>query len=75
MNIEARKLTLIEYLVSINDEKILDKVEQLFRKSASQNSPMSLDEFYDRNSRSQKEIREGKLITHSEVKKRFSGRK
>lgn len=76
MNIETRKLSLIEYLVQVNDEELLNKIEQLFRKSdSSKNSPMSLDEFYTRNSRSQKEIKEGKLIPHSEIKKRFSGRK
>ncbi len=76
MNIETRKLSLIEYLVNVDDEKLLEKIEQFFRTStSSRGSAMSLDEFYARNSRSQKEIKEGKLISHAEVKKRFSGKK
>lgn len=76
MNIETRKLSLIEYLLQVNDEELLNKVELLFRKAtSSKDAPMSLDEFYARNSRSQKEIKEGKLISHADIKKRFSARK
>lgn len=73
MNILAKKLNLIEYLIALQDEQILSKIEALlkpFQKQKTKSiSPMKLEEFYARNRQSQKEIAEGKLISQDDVKK------
>ena len=76
MNIQVRKLNLIEHLLLLQDEKMLSKLEDFFesfqkKHDLSQLTPMSLEEFYARNRQSQKEIIEGKLIVQNEVKKHF----
>ncbi|MBI2966609.1 MAG: hypothetical protein HYY40_02190 [Bacteroidetes bacterium] len=76
MNTQARKLNLIEYLLILQDEQILDKIETLLKPLRKNRKsigivPMTLEEFYSRNRYSQKEIAEGKLISHNDVKKHF----
>jgi len=77
MNIQARKLNLIEHLLLLQDEKTLSKIENFFESFQKKHdllhlTPMSLEEFYTRNRQSQKEIIEGKLIAQNEVKKHFT---
>ena len=76
MNQQARKLHLIEDLLLLQNEKALIAIEKLLnsfkgKHIASDLTPMSLEEFYARNRRSQKEISEGKLIAQQDVKKHF----
>lgn len=77
MNIQTRKLNLIENLILLQDVKLIDKIEVFFKsfqrkRKATNLIPMSLEEFYARNRQSQIEISEGKLITHEDVKKHFA---
>lgn len=77
MNIQTRKFNLIERLMLLQDEKILERIEKMllsFKKQSKTRmhfSPMTLEEFYARNSQSQQEISEGKLLEQREVKKYF----
>jgi hypothetical protein len=80
MNLQTRKLNLIENLLLLQNEKALQEIENLLnsfknKHIASELMPMSLDEFYSRNSKSQKEIAEGKLVSQQDVKKHFERKK
>jgi hypothetical protein len=59
---------------SITDKAILEAVYTLLQKSVEGSSlrPMSESDFLKRNTRSQKDIKEGKVVSHTDVKKRFN---
>ena len=61
-NIESEQLLKAVYMI-LNEE--------LKRKKESV-KPFTLEEFYARNNQSQKEIKQGKLIAHKVVKKKFA---
>lgn len=73
MNIEAEKLKLIEWLVSLRDETTIEKLKFL-RENLSDTT-----DWWDTISESEKEsidrgikdIENGKTIPHSEVKKKY----
>lgn len=71
MNIQARKLTLIEYLSRIQDELMISKVEKLIYKEAYEANlkPMSLSEFNSRIEASEKAIKEGKVTSVEDLEK------
>lgn len=80
MNLQTRKLHLIEDLLLLQNDKVLREVEKLLnsfkgKHLVSDLTPMSLEEFYSRNNQSQKEIAEGKLISQKDVKKHFEKKK
>jgi predicted transcriptional regulator len=73
MNIEAEKLKLIEWLLSLRDETTIEKLKFLHENlsdstdwwdTISENEKESID-------RGIKDIKEGKTIPHSEVKKKY----
>jgi len=60
----------------LQNEKVLIQIEKLIssfkeKHIASDLTPMSLEEFYSRNLQSEKEISDGKLISHEGVKRHF----
>jgi len=75
MNIQARKLVLIEEFLRISDESFITRLE-LFIKQEKKTSlernlkPLSLDEFHGMIDQSKKESDAGKVISHKELKKR-----
>ncbi len=77
MTTTSLKKQIHESVDSIHDTDLLEAVYTILNKAGTKKSlkPMSLDEFYARNAQSQKEIKEGKLFTQEEVKKKFRTRK
>ena len=70
MNIQARKLTLIETLIHINDESLINKIEKLVNSKKSVDlSPMSLEEFYSRIEKSEEAIKKGQVISQKDLEK------
>jgi hypothetical protein len=70
MNIQARKLTLIETLIHLNDESLINKIEKLVEsKKSTELSPMSLDEFYSRIDKSEQAIKKGQVISQKDLEK------
>jgi hypothetical protein len=55
---------LLKAIYMILNQEIKNKTDIL--------KPFTLDEFYERNTQSQKEIMQGKLIDHKSVKSKFS---
>jgi len=71
MNIQARKLTLIETLIHLNDESLINKIEKLVEsKKSTELSPMSLDEFYSRVDKSEEAIKKGQVISQKDLEKK-----
>jgi len=76
MNIQARKLNLIEEFLRISDESIIEKLESFIRieKKKQYNrglKPMSLKEFHEMIDQAKQDKAEGRVISHEELKKRI----
>ena len=72
MNIQSKKLNLIEQLMLLQDESILNKIEKILHLPAKKgltHKQMSLDEFYARVEESEKAIRDGKVISQKDLEK------
>ena len=70
MNIQARKLTLVEKLIHLNDESLISKIEKLVNsKKSVELSPMSLEEFYSRIDKSEEAIKKGQVISQNDLEK------
>ena len=75
MNIQARKLVLIEEFLRISDESLIEKLESLIRqeKKASHEKslkPMSMIEFHEMIDQAKQDSDAGRVITHQELKKK-----
>jgi hypothetical protein len=75
MNIEARKLVLIEEFLRISDELLVAKLENFLKNekkiiSERNLKPMSTLEFHDMIDRAIQDGQEGRLISHEDLKKK-----
>lgn len=75
MNIQARKLVLIEEFLRISDESLIEKLESLIRqeKKASHEKslkPMSMNEFNEMIDQAKQDSDAGRVISHQELKKK-----
>jgi len=75
MNIEARKLELIEEFLRISDESIIEKLEVLIRVEKRklyelELKPMSVNEFHDMIDQAKLDKEDGRVISHKDLKKR-----
>lgn len=74
MNIQSRKLNLIEEFLSISDESIIEKIESFIRiekkkQNASELKPMSMKEFHEMIDQAKSDKAEGRVISHEDLKK------
>lgn len=77
MNIQARKLNLIEEFLSISDEGIIEKLESLIRIEKKKQydrelRPMSLKEFHEMIDQAKQDKAKGRIISHEELKKKVN---
>lgn len=75
MNIQARKLILIEEFLRITDESLITKLESVIRqekKTAHEKNPkpMSLHEFHDMIDLAKRDSDSGRVISHQELKEK-----
>ena len=75
MNIQARKLILIEEFLRISDESLITKLESFIKqekKVAHERDlkPMSLNEFHEMIDQAKRDSDAGRLISHQELKKK-----
>ncbi len=71
----ALKKELYKTIDAINDNAILEAVYTILKSKSSTKKaivPMTEAEFLKRNSASQKDIKNGNLVTHTSLKKQFS---
>ena len=75
MNIQARKLVLIEEFLRISDETLITKLELFIRQekkiSHERNlKPMSINGFHEMIDQAKQDSEEGRVIAHEELKKK-----
>lgn len=76
MNIEARKLSLIQEFLRVDNEKIISALENLLRKSKSEDfeqnlKPMSLKQFNDEIDQALEDEKNGRLISSTDLKQKI----
>jgi hypothetical protein len=75
MNIEARKLVLIEEFLRINDESLIAKIESFIMQEKKDShdrnvKPMSLKEFHEMIDQAKQDSDAGRVISHSELQEK-----
>jgi len=75
MNIQSRKLELIEQFLHISDETLITKLESFLRNEQQTSSekkltPMSMEEFRTIIDTAKDDAAEGRVVSHQELKKR-----
>ena len=75
MNIQARKLVLIEEFLRISDETLITKLESFIKHekkiSHERNlKPMSIDKFHAMIDQAKQDSEVGRVISHEELKKK-----
>jgi chemotaxis protein CheY-P-specific phosphatase CheC len=75
MNIQARKLILIEEFIQISDESLITKLESLIRQEKQaiherKLTPMSMNELHQMIDQAKQDSDEGHVISHQELKKK-----
>jgi chemotaxis protein CheY-P-specific phosphatase CheC len=73
MNIQARKLELIEEFLRISDENLITKLESFIKKEKkisleSKLKPMTINEFHEMIDQAKKDSDEGRVISHQELR-------
>jgi hypothetical protein len=76
MNIQARKLILIEEFLRVSDEQVLSRLESFFKiertKATSvEPKPMSLSEFYEMIDQAKSDSDNGNVISHQDLKEKI----
>lgn len=73
MDIQEKKLELIEWIAQISDSNIISKMDKIRRTyltiSKDNIKPMTIEEFYASIDRAEKDIKSGKIFTQNEVEK------
>jgi len=73
MNIQIKKLELIEWIAQMSDTNIISKMDKLRKTyltiTRENVKPMSLEEFYASIDRAEEDIKSGKLCSHQEAEK------
>jgi hypothetical protein len=73
MNIQARKLSLIEEFLKISDESIIEKLESIIRIERKKGQdrdlqPLSKDEFLGMIEQAKEDRKAGNVISHNDLK-------
>ncbi len=73
MDIQARKLNLIEEFIRITDESIIEKLEFLVRTEKKklyerELKPMSLNEFHEMIDQAKDDKTNGRVVSHEDLK-------
>ena len=73
MDLQTRKLNIIEYLIGLRDEKIFSLIEDLIRKSRSGQDidyrPLTQEELIERAKESNKDYISGNITDQEELEK------
>jgi hypothetical protein len=73
MNIQLKKLKLIEWIAQISDTDVISKMDKIRKSYISKTKddvkPMSLAEFYTGIEEAEKDIKSGRVHSHDEVEK------
>jgi hypothetical protein len=77
MELESRKLELIDYLSRLQDEELLGKIEDLIKESRkpAKLKPFTKKEYLRMIEKSEEDVRKGRVYTQEEVVKYFKAKK
>ena len=70
MDLQTRKLNLISYLVQLQDEKFIEKIEKIILKNQNEKSediPFTTDELLNRIEKSENDLKNGNFKTQDEL--------
>ena len=67
MDLQTRKLNLIQYLVNLQDENLFNKIESLIITKEKELKPFTQDELIQRAEKSNQDYLEGKFISQDEL--------
>jgi len=75
MNIETRKLNLVQEFLRVSDEEVIAKLEQVLRdernkKLSKELSPMTMEEFYGMIDKAEGDIKAGRVSEARELLKK-----
>lgn len=76
MTISEKKIDLISWLTHLQDEEVLEQLESIRKKAVQSDyqksaSPMTMEEFENRVAEAEEDIKEGRIISQEELKKRI----
>lgn len=74
MTNKQKRKVVCEFIIDKADDHFINMTFVLMKEYVQILKPMSEKEFLNRNSKSQKDIRQGKLVNQKDVKKRFASR-
>ncbi len=69
MDLQTRKLNVIEYLIGLKDEKIFSKIESTIHEMKRDLKPFTQKQIVDRAKRSNDDYRAGKFISQDQLEK------
>lgn len=71
LNIQERKLNIIEHLIMLNDDQVLKKIEDLINSSLNKPLPkiLTIQELTERAQLSEKDIKSGDVYSQEDVEK------
>lgn len=73
MNLQFEKFQVIQQIINIQDSNLIQRINQLInQESAPAIKPMTLNEFYERISASEKAYQEGRITSHQDLKEEIS---
>jgi predicted metalloendopeptidase len=74
MDIAIKKIELIQWLTNLEDEAMIRKLEKVKKAVGYPLRPMTTEELESRLSRSEKDIKEGRVYSHDQVEKYFKNK-
>jgi len=76
MTIEQRKIELVAMLVKVRSESLIEQMEKLLKKEmivgyTTAGEPLTLKQYQNRMELAKKQVAEGKVTSHSDLKKKI----
>lgn len=77
MNLQNRKLSLIDWLISLDDEAIIHQIEGLKKRknTSAKMKPMTLKEYHKMIEESEEDVKAGRVYAHEDVVKYLKRKK
>jgi hypothetical protein len=73
MNIEVTKYELLNKLMSTNDERLLEQLLAVFKKSDKQNERITISQYNKELEAAESRIKNGKFTTHEDLEREIEG--
>lgn len=72
MDIQTAKITLIQSILSLKDERVLKSIQSFLNSKTNDVTPMTLDEFYKRIKASEKDFKEGRFKDAETIRSKYA---